>query len=241
MPESYLSQYFSGVALKTLTAVEANTAASNQHEYNGNTDLRRLFGRATAKHRFRARFVYVSDEKQEGITDEAPVTWYDARQNHPKRSEHRLYFPTTRVSRRATAGDLLVIGMLRDNSVLVVIAKDGSRIATDLRRLFGVTTTKDERFSLWQKEGGLKDDEARSLLQTIGVLDRVATPISSTSEKPAERTAIVVISLPSDYEAVIGQLRDVSEQADEQGTLFEVGRYDSAVGIWEIAIVRVGL
>jgi nucleoside phosphorylase len=241
MPQSYLLQYFSGVALKTLTAVEANTAASNQHEYNGNTELRGLFGKATAKHRFHARFVYVSDEKQERIEDEAPVTWYDARQNHPKRSEHRLYFPTTRVSRRATAGDLLVIGMLRDNSVLVVIAKDGSHIATDLRRLFSVTTTKDERFSVWQKGGGLQDDEARSLLQTIGVLDRAATHISSTGGKAAERTAIVVIGLPSDYEAVVSQLRDISEQVDEQGTLFEVGRFDSTVGIWEIAIVRVGL
>jgi len=107
MPQSYLSQYFSDVALKTLTAVEASPATSNQHEYNGNKDLVRLFGKATSKHRFRARFVYVSEKGEETITDEAPVTWYDARQNHPTRTEHRLYFPTTRVSRRAAAGDLL--------------------------------------------------------------------------------------------------------------------------------------
>src|SRR5579859_5913147 len=107
MPQSYLSQYFSDVALKTLTAVEASPATSNQHEYNGNKDLVRLFGKATSKHRFRARFVYVSKKGEETITDEAPVTWYDARQNHPTRTEHRLYFPTTRVSRRAAAGDLL--------------------------------------------------------------------------------------------------------------------------------------
>src|SRR4051812_36480584 len=98
MAEPFLSQYFYGVVLKTLTAVEASTAASNQHEYNGNRDLVGLFGRATSKHRFPARFIYVSDEN-EPITEEAPVTWYDARQNHPSRSEHRLYFPTTRVSR----------------------------------------------------------------------------------------------------------------------------------------------
>jgi nucleoside phosphorylase len=241
MPQSYLSQYFSGVALKTLTAVEANTAASNQHEYNGNRDLVRLFGKATSKHRFPARFVYVSADEKEKITDEAPVTWYDARQNHPSRSEHRLYFPTTRVSRRAAAGDLLVIGMLRDNSVLVVIAKEDSPIATDLRRLFRVPVSEDERFSLWRKEGGPEEEEeARSLLQTIGVLDRADTAISSTSGRPAG-TAVVVTSLPSDYAAVIGQLRDISEQADELGTLFEVGRYDSPVGIWEIAIVQLAL
>jgi energy-coupling factor transporter ATP-binding protein EcfA2 len=175
MPQPFLSQYFSGVALKTLTAVEASTAASNQHEYNGNRDLVGLFGKATSKHRFPARFVYVSD-KNGPLTEEAPVTWYDARQNHPSRSEHRLYFPTTRISRLAAAGDLLVIGMLRDKTVLVVIAKEGSLIATDLRRLFGVTGSSDESFSAWKKEDGLPEKEARSLLQAVGILDLLEGP-----------------------------------------------------------------
>jgi predicted ATPase len=172
MPQAFLSQYFSGVALKSLTAVEASTAASNQHEYNGNRDLVGLFGKATSKHRFPARFVYVSDEKNP-LTEEAPVTWYDARQNHPTRTEHRLYFPTTTVSRLASAGDLLVIGKLLNNTVLVVIAKEGSLVAGDLRRLFGMTGASDENFFAWKKDDELPEKEARSLLQAVGILDLV--------------------------------------------------------------------
>jgi len=35
MKQGYLSQYFDGVALKRLSAVEANVSRSNQHEFNG--------------------------------------------------------------------------------------------------------------------------------------------------------------------------------------------------------------
>lgn len=33
--QGYLSQYFDGVAVKQLSAVEADVARSHQHEYNG--------------------------------------------------------------------------------------------------------------------------------------------------------------------------------------------------------------
>ena len=183
MPQAFLEQYFSGVALKTLTAVEASPAASNQHEYNGNRDLVALFGRATSKHRFEARFVYVSDDSPPRI-EEASVTWYDARQNHPSRSEHRLYFPTTRVSKLAAAGDLLVIAKLLDKTVLVVIAKEGSSKADDLRRLFGMTRTSGEAFSTWKNEDVLPEKEARSVLQAVGVLDLIEN-LPITDPKPA--------------------------------------------------------
>ena len=35
MKRGYLSQYFDGVAIKTLSAVETDTLTSNQHEFNG--------------------------------------------------------------------------------------------------------------------------------------------------------------------------------------------------------------
>ena len=39
MKAGYLSEFFAGVALKTLSAVEADTARSRQHEFNGVQDL----------------------------------------------------------------------------------------------------------------------------------------------------------------------------------------------------------
>ncbi len=124
--------------MKTLSAVEADRARSNQHEYNGDKGLMKVFGRATGKHRYNALYIYLSDGDDEPVVANEIVTWYDARLNHPKRSEHRLYFPTTNVSNCAAEGDLLVVGRRPDDSVLVVIAQGGSTIASQIQWLFGV-------------------------------------------------------------------------------------------------------
>ena len=42
MKAGYLSEFFSGVAMKTLSAVEADAARSNQHEYNGDRGLMKV-------------------------------------------------------------------------------------------------------------------------------------------------------------------------------------------------------
>lgn len=44
MKRGYLSQYFEGVAIKKLRAVEADFSRSNQHELNGVSMLRNLLG-----------------------------------------------------------------------------------------------------------------------------------------------------------------------------------------------------
>lgn len=137
MKAGYLSEFFSGIAMKTLSAVEADQARSNQHEYNGDKGLIKVFGEATDKHRFDALYIYLSDGDSEPVVAKSTVTWYDARQNHPKRTEHRLYFPTNQVS-VAAEGDLLVVGRRPDNSVLVIIAQGGSTIASQVQWLFGV-------------------------------------------------------------------------------------------------------
>ncbi len=138
MKAGYLSEFFTGVAMKTLSAVEANAARSNQHEYNGAKGLMQVFGRATGKHVYKALYIYLSDGDDEPVVANGTVTWYDARQNHPTRSEHRLYFPTTPVSICAAEGDLLVVGRRPDDSVLVIIAQGESTIANQIQWLFNV-------------------------------------------------------------------------------------------------------
>ena len=44
MKKGYLSQYFDGAAIKTLSAVEADVLTSNQHEFNGVEGLRDILG-----------------------------------------------------------------------------------------------------------------------------------------------------------------------------------------------------
>jgi hypothetical protein len=138
MKAGYLSEFFTGIAMKTLSAVEVDQARSNQHEYNGDKGLMRVFGEATEKHRFDALYIYLSDNDDEPVVAKGTLTWYDARKNHPTRTEHRLYFPTNQVSMVAAEGDLLVVGRRPDNSVLIVIAQGGSTIASQVQWLFSV-------------------------------------------------------------------------------------------------------
>ena len=136
MKAGYLSEFFAGVAIKTLSAVEADAARSNQHEYNGDKGLLRVFGKTQTKQYFDTLYVYLTDSDDGPVVAKGALTWYDARRNHPTRTEHRLYFPTTCVSMCAAAGDLLVVARRPDNSVLVLIAQGGSTIASQIRWLF---------------------------------------------------------------------------------------------------------
>lgn len=148
MRKGYLSEYFRGVAVKTLSAVEADLVRSHQHEFNGVEGLKGILGQATGKVRFPARFVYLCDSDDDPVTADGFLTWYDARERHPTRSEHRLYFPTTTVSMCAAEGDLLVIGIRTDGSALVVVAEAESTVANQVRWLFGFSDLVHPGFSV---------------------------------------------------------------------------------------------
>lgn len=179
MKKGYLSEFFSGVAIKTLSAVEANLVSSNQHELNGVEALKKLFGTATNKQKYYARFIYLTDEDTEtSVTSEGLLTWYDARAAHPTRSEHRLYFPTTEVSTRTSPGDLLVIGLKQDGSVLVIVAEARSTVANQIRWLFGFTDAKNAGFSV---KAETESDHiklqyaSRLILEQIGIIQNDET------------------------------------------------------------------
>ena len=99
MKKGFLSEYFRSVASKRLSTVEIEPNASNQHEFNGVAGLKKILG--TEKQYIKATFFYFEDDMEENIREEGDLTWYDSRKNHPKRSEFRLYFQETEVSRLA--------------------------------------------------------------------------------------------------------------------------------------------
>lgn len=121
MEAGYLNQYFSAVAVKRLSQVESNPMISNQHEYNGVTPLKSMFGMDAERKTFRTQFLYVTDEDEVEASGE--LTWYDARYNHPTRTEWRLYYPTNEVTSSAEAGDSLFICLKKDGTVLEILAK----------------------------------------------------------------------------------------------------------------------
>jgi len=173
MKAGHLSEYFTGVAAKRLSAVEADVVRSHQHEFNGVEGLKRIFGQATGKQKFQARFIYLNDHDDEPATADGFLTWYDARERHATRSEHRLYFPTTSVSQCAAEGDLLVIGRRSDGSVLVVIAESNSTIANQVQWLFGLTDLAHPGFSVREELESEQDRiefAARFILENIGVV-----------------------------------------------------------------------
>jgi len=142
MRQGYLSQYFDGVAIKRLSAVEIDVTRSNQHEFNGSKDMRRLFGEPIGKVHFSTRFLYLCDDTRP-IMGEANLTWYDAREKARiergvMRQEYRLYFPSiTPVSQCAAEGDLLFIAKRTDGGALVIVSKGNTLIERQLLWLFG--------------------------------------------------------------------------------------------------------
>lgn len=116
--------------------VEANPNISNQHEFDGVAGFKKILG--PEKKKFPAFFMYFGEDEDETCTAEGFLTWYDARENHPSRSEFRLYFPSTSVSERAAAEDTLIIGKKPDGTILVVIAQSASTSENQLLWLFGL-------------------------------------------------------------------------------------------------------
>ena len=170
MKKGYLSEFFKGFAFKHLSAVESETHRSHQHEFNGVEALKTLLG--TDRKSFEATFLYMQDDDAEPVTDTGKLTWYDAREAHPKRSEYRLYYPETMVSLNAGEGDLLVIASRLHDTLLVIVAEKNSAMEHQLLWLFGVSNQVLPQFSV---KGEAESDQiklefaARYILEQIGV------------------------------------------------------------------------
>lgn len=137
MISSVLADHFSGAASKTLSAVEADVARSNQHEFNGTAALKALFGES-GKETMPARFFRFREEDETALTADGFLTWYDARERHPTRSEYRLYFPTNDVTSLAKEGDVIVFARRPDGTMFVILADPAGTVWNQLAWLFGL-------------------------------------------------------------------------------------------------------
>lgn len=138
---SKLSEFFEGVAVKQLSAVEVNSEVSNQHEFGGVASLRALLGEVNPdepRKYFDAKFLYLGESEDDARSDKGVLTWYDSRANQKHRSaEYRLYVPDNSVYEAASEGDLLVIGKRPNNALLVVIIRADSTYEHQVEWLFG--------------------------------------------------------------------------------------------------------
>jgi hypothetical protein len=181
MKPGYLSQFFSGVAVKKLSAVEANPARSNQHEFNGDAELKKLFG--LEKQVYDAKFIYLGDNDDEPVIDDGKLTWYDARKKHETRTEYRMYFPTTSVSLCATEGDILVVGRRPDDSVLCLIAQGNSTVANQVQWLFRVDAQNHPGFSIREE---LETEQDRLQFASTVILEQLGIAVETTDDNYLE-------------------------------------------------------
>ncbi len=139
MKQGFLSDYFSGVGGKRLTDVEVSPDKSHQHEFNGISEFKQIFG--TEKVNFKAKYIYLHENEEQVFTDNGTLTWYDAREGHATRTEYRLYYSENAVLNKAVSGDLIVICKKAENELFIIIAPEGSTSESQVLWLFGLDET----------------------------------------------------------------------------------------------------
>ncbi|WP_379655038.1 type II restriction endonuclease [Pseudoxanthomonas sp. UC19_8] len=187
MKRGYLSEYFEGVAIKRLAAVEIDPTRSHQHEFNATLAMLNFLGRPSEKTRYPARYIYLNDDHDEPIVEDATLTLYDARAAHPTRSEYRFYFPDTQVSQMASEGDLLLIAKRRkvddgdtDPGLLVVVAENGSSVANQMAWLFGFSG--DELFPKFSVRSELETEQDRVGFAAAIILESIGVEVEERAE-----------------------------------------------------------
>lgn len=165
---SPLSQFFSGVGVKRLSQVEVAPDSSNQHEFNGINEFKGILG--SEKQKFIAKFILLSDDEDKLLESDGFLTWYDARENHPTRTEFRLYYSPNEVLASARVNDLVVVGKTSDNNLALVVAPQNSTSEKQLLWLFGIEEAEN-KFIVKDFTGDKKDIgfAGRYILSSLGM------------------------------------------------------------------------
>ncbi len=144
MKRGQLADYFVGVGAKRLSAVEAEPEKSNQHEINSTEEMK--FLGKTQGERLSVVYIWLGEE-QDGFTVEGSATHYDARSNHPKRTEWRLYYPSNPVTRVMQEGDMLFLAKHRNDVLYFIVTAKESTSEQQLSWLFGVPPREEDLFA----------------------------------------------------------------------------------------------
>lgn len=101
-----LSDLFSSIFYKLIANTELVSPNNRQHELNAG-NMKQLFDYPSERLEGKIQWFYFGDSETK--SEELKYTFYDARKNHPKRSEWRLYYGSSFIPSHASEGDLLVI------------------------------------------------------------------------------------------------------------------------------------
>jgi hypothetical protein len=175
-----LFSIFTNVAHKTLVAVDLPNLGSNQHELNGVQALRAFFGTDERTHGI-ISWHYFADE-QEPLQEKTDFTFYDARENHPTRTEWRLYYRGSFLG-HADVGDRLFIARSQSGQLFGLVFQRGSAWLRAAEAFFGSGTSTSHLDSV--PRATLENQELELLRRQI--LDElnldIALPASKTDEE----------------------------------------------------------
>ena len=206
-----------GVAVKRLSAVDAERWRSNQHEVGTTREMRDRFLGERQRERLRVVYVWLGQE-EDGIRAEGYATHYDARQcNLLRAPEWRLYYPSNAVTEAMRAGDTLFLAMDRNRLLYFIVTPSGSTSERQLSWLFGLEPIGRSFVSRDFSDTGLElGFAARFILDEIGIEyeDRDAADLDSHVERYETFPTTVVFS-----ELARGTLPEVKAEDDPDAAL----------------------
>ncbi|MCA3995287.1 MULTISPECIES: type II restriction endonuclease [Serratia] len=149
--DKILRDIFRVAAGKHLSAVDADSSRSNQHEIGGlvKVGFGEVLGKPgkTETFEFICKMVYINDEMDDPLIVDDHVTWYDSRRRSPTRSpEYRLYYHDNSVTELLQEGDFFLIALQDNGTLLMCFAPAETYIEAQLRNLFGLTGELNESF-----------------------------------------------------------------------------------------------
>lgn len=202
----HLSDYFEGVGVKTLTAVDAEPKSSNQHEIGTTKSMRDQF-LGEEKTVFPTYYIWLGNE-QDAFSVEGSSTHYDTRENqHHRSAEWRLYYKSNPVTEAMQEGDTLFLAKETNGSLFFIVTPSGTTSEKQLLWLFGFSDVGGRFVS---KEIHDTDPEldfaARFILDELGIefedpeansLDTIIDRFELTFPKTREFSDLARQTLPS--------------------------------------------
>lgn len=173
MSREILSDYFTGVTAKYLSAVDAEPARSHGHEFGIPSKFTPVMGYpGSEKIQLSATYIFLGEDEDDSESIEGFVTWYDSRASNPNRSpECRLYYQTNNVTNRMSESDFMMIGKRCDNSVMIIITHPDTTVEQQIRWLFGLDDIAQLSFTsrTFNQDSSEVGFSERFILEELGI------------------------------------------------------------------------
>lgn len=206
MKRGQLADYFEGVGVKRLSAVDADPDRSNQHEIGTTRKMRETFLGETHQEKVPTVYVWLGED-QDGFSLPSWSNHYDSRLEDDTRSpEWRLYYPSNPVTEAMRPGDTLFLAKDKEGGRWFIVAAEGSTSEQQLVWLFGLRPEGKSFVSreVTEEEPQL-DFAARFILDELGIefeepqadkLDSIIEKFGTTFPPTAEFSQLARLTLP---------------------------------------------